>query len=161
MFRSLLRAGMTVLTQFFPKMYLLYIFTGQKSEKDSPFLPFLPPEKGLFSQIPGSSLNFSKIVESQRAIHIFGKMLYDISNRNYNSSHNTKTPQLWKRLHNFRKTSQPKKRGIFDPQRSENLATKKSLSPNPSRHVTFCNKKRGQIWYIWASGASFLIYSRL
>ena len=75
-------------------------------------------------------------------------MLYDISNRNYNSSHNPRTPQFWKRLHKFGKTSQPPKKGLFDPKKSENLAQKKSLFPNPLGHVHFAKNqvKFGIFW---------------
>ena len=53
-----------------------------------------------------------------------------------------------------------RKKGLFDPKKSENLAPKKKSFPKSIRTCTFC-KKPGQIWYILASGASFTIYSRL
>ena len=58
------------------------------------------------------------------------------------------------------KSSQPPKKGLFDPKKMENLAPKKKSFPESIRTCTFC-KKTGQIWYILASGASFTIYSRL
>ena len=71
-----------------------------------------------------------------------------------------RTPQVRKTLLKSGKSSQPPKKGLFDPKKMENLAPKKKSFPESIRTCTFC-KKPGQIWYILASGASFTIYSRL
>ena len=76
------------------------------------------------------------------------------------SSQSPHHPQIWKMIHNFGKTLYPSKKGLSDPQKSENVSPKKKSCFETTKVCTFC-KKTGPIWSILASGASFLIYRRL
>ena len=67
-------------------------------------------------------------------------------------------PQFLKWTHNFWKTPPPRKKGLPDPPKKWKWGPPKKSFPESTMACTFC-KKPGPIWYILASGASFLIYT--
>ena len=58
--RPLLRAGMTVLTQFFCKMYFLYVLASRKKNWDR-FFSVFPPERAVFFRRGSLTSRFVKI----------------------------------------------------------------------------------------------------
>ena len=93
--------------------------------------------------------------DGYRSLHI-----YEANDSITISSQSPHNPQIWKMIHNFGKTLYPPKKGLSDPQKSENESPKKKCCFETTKVCTFC-KKPGPIWSILASGASFLIYRRL
>ena len=73
----LLKAGMTVLTQFFCKMYFLYVSRGRK--KTGSILGGFTPLKKLFFPTPGSSLSFTKIAATLQKLRLLSnsRVAYD------------------------------------------------------------------------------------
>ena len=68
---------MTVLTQFFCKMYFLYVSRGRKKNGQY-FRGFYPPQKAFFPT-PGSSLSFTKIAATLQKLRLLSnsRVAYD------------------------------------------------------------------------------------
>ena len=69
---------MTVLTQFFCKMYFLYVSRGRKKNGQY-FRGFYPPQKAFFFPTPRSSLSFTKIVATLQKLRLLSnsRVAYD------------------------------------------------------------------------------------
>ena len=81
MFGALLRAGLTVLAQFFCKMYFLWVLWSRKKNLVQFFFAFTPPQMAIFPQrgylasqiarIEGTALNPGK-VQCEEITLVFG-----------------------------------------------------------------------------------------
>ena len=132
---------MAVLTQIFFKMYFLYMCTGRKSEWQ-PFFAIFTPWKGAFFPNPWVQFElFQKLRSPRERILIFGKILYDISNRYYNSSHNPWTPQFW----TFPKLRSPRERISIFGKMLYDISKKYYNSSHNPRTPQFW-KKTPQFW---------------
>ena len=142
LFWPLLKAGMTVLTQFFCKMYFLYVSRGRKNFLGE-ILWVLPLQKPFFSQPLGSSWVLQKLrimrgLNSPRCK--IKSIVITISNAWWSA--------IFEMIRNFWKTSHPTKKGLPDPQKKWKWGHKKILSSNPSWHVHFA-KKQVQFGIFW------------
>ena len=141
---------MTVLTQFFCKMYFLYVSRGHKNFLGE-ILWVLPLQKPFFSQPLGSSWVLQKLrimrgLNSPRCK--IKSIVITISNT---------WSAIFEMIRNFWKTSHPTKKSLPDPPKKWKWGPQKKSFLESTMACTFC-KKPGPIWYILASGASFLIY---
>ena len=75
------------------------------------------------------------------------------------SSQSPHNPQIWKMILNFGKTLYPPKKGLSDPQKSENESPKKSVVSKQLRYVHFAKNQVqfGQFWpqepHFWSTDA--------
>ena len=65
------------------------------------------------------------------------------------SSQSPHNPQIWKMIHNFGKTLYPPKKGLSDPQKSENESPKKKVLFRNNQGMYILQKNQvefGQFW---------------
>ena len=133
---------MTVLTQFFCKMYFLYVSRGRKNFWGE-ILCVLPLQKPFFFSTPGSSSSFTKIADYEEMTICFTeatRLFIIISNAG---------ATIFEMEPQFLKNATPHEKKVsLTPQKSENEVPQKSLSPNPLWHVHFA-KNQVQFGIFW------------